>query len=89
MECRAGTILFGHFPRVGGGTVQIFCFLCCNGYGTVEMVGGVVCLSFHFLQFAVSSLGVRLSCGRILFFYIDSFFGYNLVLFAVSYFISC
>ncbi len=31
--------------------------LCCSGYGTVEMVRGVVRLSSCFLQFAVSSLG--------------------------------
>ncbi len=24
VECRAGTILFGHYPGVDGGTVQIF-----------------------------------------------------------------
>ncbi len=45
----------------------------------------MVRLSFHFLQFAVSSLGVQLSvvglCSFILF-----FFGYILVLFAVSFF---
>ncbi len=48
-----------HFLGADGGTVQIFLFLwlCCSGYGTVEMVRGVVCLSSRFLQFAVSSLG--------------------------------
>ncbi len=62
MECRAGTILFGHYPVVDGGTVQIFLlWFCCSGYGTVEMVRWVVCLSFHFLQFAVSSPSVGLS----------------------------
>ncbi len=57
--------------RVDGGTVQIFSFLwlCCSGYGTVEMVGGG--LSF----FSFSSVCCQLSwravvCGRILFFYI-------------------
>ncbi len=62
MECRAGTILFGHYSEVDGGTVQIFFSLfwpCCSGYGRVEMVRGVVRVSFLFLQFAVSSL-----CGR-------------------------
>jgi hypothetical protein len=63
-------------------------WLCCSGYGTIEIVGGVVRLSFHFLQFAVSSLGVRLSvvgpCS-----FIAIFFGYIFVLFAVSYFIGC
>ncbi len=63
VECRAGTILFVHFLGADGGTVQIFPFLwlCCSGYGTVEMVRGMVRVSFHFLQFAVSSLGGRIS----------------------------
>ncbi len=63
MECRAGTSLFGHYPGVDGGTVQVFSLLrlCCSGYGTVEMVRGVVCVSFRLLQFAVSSLGGRMS----------------------------
>ncbi len=69
MECRAGTILFGRFLGADDGTVQIFSFfpgfpffwLCCSGYGTVELVRGVVCLSSHFLQFAVSSLGCWMS----------------------------
>ncbi len=34
-----------------------FLWLCCSGYGTVEMVRGLVRISFSFLQFAVSSLG--------------------------------
>ncbi len=38
-----------------------FLWLCCSGYGTVEMVRGVVCLSSRFLQFAVSSLGCWMS----------------------------
>ncbi len=73
-----------------GGTVQVFfsLWLCCSGYGTVEMVGGMVRLSSHFLQFAVSSLGVRLSVVG-LHSFILIFFGYILVLFAVSYFMSC
>ncbi len=59
MECRAGTILFRHFLGADGGTVQIFPFfwLYCSGYGTVEMVRGVVSFSSCFLQFAVSSFG--------------------------------
>ena len=42
-----------------GGTVQVFPFLwlCCSGYGTVEMVKGVARVFLCFLQFAVSSLG--------------------------------
>ncbi len=42
MECRAGTILFGHYSGEDGGTVQNFSlfWLCCSGYGTVEMVKG-------------------------------------------------
>ena len=50
VECRAGTILFGHFGGVGGGTVRIFLSLrlCSGGYGTVELVrgGGPVFLCF-------------------------------------------
>jgi hypothetical protein len=91
VECRAGTILFGHFLGADGGTVQIFPFfwLCCSGYGTVEMVRGVVCLSSCFLQFAVSSLGGWMSvvgflCYIIRFSLVDSW--YSL---AVSYFVSC
>jgi hypothetical protein len=33
-----------------------FLWLCCSGYGMVELVRGV-CLSSRFLQFTVSSLG--------------------------------
>ncbi len=63
MECRAGTISFGHYSGVDGGTVQIFSlfWLCYSGYGTVEMVRELSCLFFHFLQLAVSSPGVWLS----------------------------
>ncbi len=39
----------------------LFLWLCCSGYGTVELVKGVVRFSFRFLQFAVSSLGVWMS----------------------------
>ncbi len=44
MECRAGTILFRHSVGADGGTVQIFLLSgsVCSGYGTVEMVRGVV-----------------------------------------------
>jgi hypothetical protein len=91
VECRAGTILFGHFLGADGGTVQIFSFLwfCCSGYGTVEMVRGVVCL---FLS--LSSVCCQFSwwldvCGRILCF-INRFSLVDLRYFiAVSYFISC
>ena len=49
VECRAGTSIFGHFVGVGGGTVRIFYFpwLCFDGYGTNEMVGG--CCVFPFI----------------------------------------
>jgi hypothetical protein len=50
------------------------------------MVGGVVRVSSHFLQFAVSSLGVRLSVVGLCSF-IVIFFGYFFVLFAVLCFI--
>ena len=59
MGWRVGTILFGHFGGVDGGTVRIFLslLLCSGGYGTVEMVKGVARVFLCFLQFAVSSLG--------------------------------
>jgi hypothetical protein len=59
VERHAGTISFGHFGGVGGGTVRIFLSLrlCSGGYGTVEMVKGVVRVFLCFLQFADSSLG--------------------------------
>ncbi len=42
--------LFECLLGAGGGTVQVFLFLWlrCGRYGTVEMVGGVVWLSFYF-----------------------------------------
>jgi len=59
VEKRAGTSIFGHFGGVDGGTVRIFYFLwlCSGGYGTIEMVKGLVRVFPCFLQFAVSSLG--------------------------------
>ncbi len=59
VEWRAGTILFGHFGGVDGGTVQIFPFsgVFSGGYGTVELVRGGGPFFLCFLQFAVSSLG--------------------------------
>jgi hypothetical protein len=58
-ECRAGTSIFGQFGGVDGGTVRIFylLWLCSGGYGTIEMVRGLVRVFLYFLQFAVSSLG--------------------------------
>ena len=41
----AGQYDFSSFPGFFGGS------------GTIEMVGGVLYLNFHFLQFAVDSLG--------------------------------
>ncbi len=59
VEWRAGTISFGHYGGMGGGPVQIFpsLWLCSGGYGTAEMVKGVVSVFSCFPQFAVSSLG--------------------------------
>jgi len=81
VEWRAGTILFGHFGGVGGGTVQIFLLLwrCSSGYGTVEMMKGVVRFSC-FLQFAVSFLGGWMSTVGIFVSYILLFFGRFVVL---------
>ncbi len=62
MECRAGTIYLSASLEWMAGLYRFsFFWLCCSGCGTVEMVGGVVWLSFHFLYFAVSSPGGRLS----------------------------
>jgi hypothetical protein len=62
--CRAGTILFGHFGGVGGGTVRIFLslWLCSGGYGTVETVRGVVRFSFSF--FSLLSVLLAVGCLR-------------------------
>ncbi len=59
VEWRAGTILFGHFGGVGGGTVRILSplWFCSGGYGTVELVRGGGPFSLCFFQFAISSLG--------------------------------
>ncbi len=57
----AGPVQFysGTFLERMAGLYRFFFFLwfCCSGYGTVEMVRGVVCFSSRFLQFAVFSLG--------------------------------
>jgi hypothetical protein len=52
VECRAGTILVGHFGGMGGGTVRIFLsfWLCSGGYGTVELVRGGGLFFLCFLQ---------------------------------------
>jgi hypothetical protein len=39
------------------GQYGFFSFPGFGGYGAIEMVGGVLCFSLHFPQFAVSSLG--------------------------------
>jgi hypothetical protein len=61
----AGPVQFysGAFLERMAGLYRFFPFLwlCCSGYGTVEMVSGVVRVSFRFIQFAVSSLGGRMS----------------------------
>jgi hypothetical protein len=64
----AGTILFGHCGGVGGGTVQIFLsvWFCSGGYGTAEMVKGLVRVFLCFPQFAVSSSGGWMSAVGIL-----------------------
>ncbi len=84
VECRAGTILFGTFLERMAGLYRFFSFLwlCCSGYGTVEMVRGVVCLSSRFLQCAVSSLGGWMSVVGFCFSVISFFFGkYVVVIF--------
>jgi hypothetical protein len=59
------------FLGAGGGTVQVS-WLCNGGYGTVEMVKGLVRL-FCFLQFTDSSLGGWMSAVRIFVLYILNF----------------
>jgi hypothetical protein len=61
VECRAGTILFGHYSEVDGGTVQIFLFSGSVVAGTVRLKwwGGGLAF-FSFLYYAVGSPGVRL-----------------------------
>ncbi len=61
------------FRGADGGTVQIFFSWLCSGYGTVEMVRGVVRVSFHFLQSAVSSFGGWISAVGIFVLYISTF----------------
>ncbi len=64
VECRAGTSLFGHSGGVDGGTVRIFLSLwpCSGGYGTVEMVRGVV--RFPFAFFSLLSVLLAVGCLR-------------------------
>jgi hypothetical protein len=64
VECRAGTILTGHFGGVSGGTVRIFLsfWLCSGGYGTVELVRGVV--RFSFALFSLLSVLLAVGCLR-------------------------
>ncbi len=70
------------FHGADGGTVQIFLSWLCSGYGMVEMVRGVVRISFffHFLQSAVSSFGGWISAVGIFVLYISTFFGRFVVL---------
>ncbi len=62
----------GTFGGVDGGTVRVFLslWLCSGGYGTGEMVKGVVRVFLCFLQFAVSSLGGWVSAVGIFVLYI-------------------
>ena len=64
VECRVGTSLFGHSGGVDGGTVRIFLslWLCSGGYGTVEMVRGVVRFSSAF--FSLLSVFLAVGCLR-------------------------
>ena len=74
----AGPVQFysGPFLERMAGLYRFFPFLwlCCSGYGTVEMVRGVVRVSFRFLQFAVSSLGGWMSVVGFCFSAISIFF---------------
>ncbi len=82
--------LFGHYPGVGGGTVQIFPFSGSVVAGTVRLKwwgGGPFFLSFSSL--CCQLFWHAVVCGRAPFFFIDFLLGYILIRFAVSYFISC
>jgi hypothetical protein len=90
VECRAGTILFGHYPGVDGGTVQIFLFSGSVVAGTVRLKrrGGwsvFLLLSSVCCQFSWRAVVF----GRAPLFFLTFSFDYILVLFAVSYFIGC
>ncbi len=75
MECRAGTIYLSASLEWMAGLYRFsFFWLRCSGCGTVEMVGGLVWLSFYFLHFAVSSFGGWMSVVGFVF-HKSSFFG--------------
>jgi hypothetical protein len=89
VEWRAGTILTGHFGGVGGGTVRIFLsfWLCSGGYGTAELVRGVVLFSFAF--FSLLSVLLAVGCLRYEIFFVIYFLLVAFQYFsAVSYFMS-
>ncbi len=60
VEWRAGTILFGRFGGVDGGTVRTFLslWLCSGGYGTVEMVKRWYVFVFAFFSLLLVLLAV-------------------------------
>jgi len=88
VECRAGTIYLRASLEWMAGLYRFF----CSVFVVVDAVRlkwwGVVWLSFHFLYFAVSSPGGRLSVVGFLFFNIGFPWLY-LALYAVSYVMSC
>ncbi len=73
MECRAGTILFGHYSEVDGGTVQIFLFSGSVVVGVVRLkwLGGVVRFFKSFSSLCCQLFWRAVVCGRAPFFYID------------------
>ncbi len=80
VECRSGTIyLSASLGWVAGLYRFISLGLWCGGYGTIEIVGGVVLFLCRF-QFAVCSVGGRLSVVG-LHILIITLFGFILVLF--------
>ncbi len=68
-----------------GGTVQVFLlWLCCSGYGTIEMVGGWSVFLFTFFSLLSALLaGGCLWCGS--FFFIMILLDFILVYLSVSY----
>ncbi len=60
VECRAGTIYLSTSLEWMAGLYRFsLLWLCCSGYGTIEMVGGVV----YFLLTLFSLLSALLACG--------------------------
>ncbi len=68
VECRSGTIYLSASLEWVAGLYRFSSFgLCCGGYGTIEIVGGVVCFSLLSSVFCLLCRQVVV-CGRAPFF---------------------